>query len=245
MNVVSLVTGAGSGIGRAAACAMARERLEIVACDIDGDAAAETAARIVSTGRRARPLALDVRDDLALTGALRALANEAPLASVVHSAALFPQRSFAQSSLDEFDNVLAVNFRAAFVLAKCAAALMPSGGSLVFLTSGAGLLESARDPFQRDFSVYGASKAALDRWAIGVADELLAQGVVITLLTPGAFVRTNGTRSVNLAHVPGLVEIEPSAVGEAIAWLASEPRHSLAGSRLSAVEFRRTWGPDI
>jgi 3-oxoacyl-[acyl-carrier protein] reductase len=245
MSVVSLVTGAGSGIGRAAAVALARERVEIVACDIDARAAAETAASIVSNGQRARALTLDVRDDLAVVEALRALASEAPLASVVHSAALFPQQSFAQTSLDELDNVLAVNFRAAFVLAKSAAALMPSGGSLVFLTSGAGLIESARDPFQREFSVYGASKAALDRWAIGVTDELLTQGIVVTLITPGAFVRTSGTRSIKLSHAAGLVEIQSAAVGEAIAWLAHEPRAALAGARLSAAEFRRTWGPIV
>lgn len=238
-----LVTGAGSGIGRATAWAIACERLEVVASDIDGDAATETAARIASAGRPARPLALDVRDELAVAAALRALANEASLASVVHSAALFPQLNFAQSSLREFDNVLAVNFRAAFVLAKEAAAVMPNGGSLVFLTSGAGLLENARDPFQRDFSLYGASKAALDRWAIGVAEELLAQGVVVTLITPGAFVRTSGTHSIDLGQASGMAEIEADAVGEAVAWLASEPRYALAGSRLSAVEFKRAWGP--
>lgn len=238
-----IVTGAAAGIGLETAIALGEQGRTVALCDIDGLMLAAAAARVRAAGGEPVVIAGDLRDEHAIVDLVRTIMSRGSLGGIVHSAGLFPQLSFAESELEDLDHVMAVNFRAAFRLAKAGVAAMGStGGTLVFLTSGAGLLEMASDPFQQHFSLYGASKAALDRWALGIARELLEANVVVSTITPGAFVRTSGTARIDLEEMADLKEIDASAVGKAVAWLASEPRMHLSGCRLNATEFGETWG---
>lgn len=238
-----IVTGAAAGIGRETAIALGVEGRTVVLCDIDKDMLEAVAAQIRIAGGDPVVMPADLRDERAVTDLVRTTASRHSLGALVHSAGLFPQLSFAESELQDLDDVMAVNFRAAFTLAKAgAAAMSANGGALVFLTSGAGLLEMASDPFQQRFSIYGASKAALDRWALGIARELIEINIAVSTITPGAFVRTSGTSRLDLDGMQDLQEIDARAVGNAIAWLASEVRTHLAGRRLNATEFGDTWG---
>lgn len=235
-----IVTGSAFGIGRETAIALGQDGCRVILCDIARDALQDIAARVADAGGEPIPMPLDLRDAAATIDMVAAAGR---IDAIVHSAGLFPQLSFADSTLDAFDRVMAVNLRAAFVLAKAGAdAMATGGGSLVFLTSGAGLIEMVSHPWQRDFALYGASKAALDRWALGSAHELAARGIAVTTITPGAFVRTAGTAGIALPATGDLAEIAAGAVGRAVAWLAREPRMALAGRRLSAMEFGDTWG---
>ena len=237
-----IVTGGGSGIGRAAAVELGRAGRHVIVCDRRAPAAEESCDLVAAAGGTAEPAIVDLSDAVA-TRAMVARAGQIPgLGAVVHSAGLFPQRSFADSTLDDLDAVMTVNFRAAFVLAKAARAAMTAGGALIFLTSGAGLLDAAGDPLQRAFSLYGASKAALDRWALGLAAELAESGIAVSTLTPGAVVDTPGTAQVDAPGFDDLPRIAPEAVGRALAWLAVNPRLALAGRRLNALEFGKSWG---
>jgi NAD(P)-dependent dehydrogenase (short-subunit alcohol dehydrogenase family) len=238
-----IVTGAAAGIGLETAIALGRQGRTVALCDIDEPMLAAAAVQVRAAGGEPVVIPGDLRDERAIVDLVRTTVSRLPLGGIVHSAGLFPQLSFAESELEDLDHVMAVNFRAAFGLAKAGVAAMGStGGALVFLTSGAGLLEMASDPFQQRFSLYGASKAALDRWALGIAHELIEANVVVSTITPGAFVRTSGTSRIDLEKMPDLKEIDASAVGKAVAWLASEPRMHLSGRRLNATEFRDTWG---
>ncbi len=241
-TVAAIVTGAGSGIGRAAAVEIGRTGRKVIVCDNQIGAAAETCALIRASGGSAEPIIVDLKDASASQGMMDAVARSHRLGAVIHSAGIFPQLRFAESTLDDLDAVMAVNFRAAFVLAKAAAQAMTAGGALIFLTSGAGLLEWADDPLQRPFSLYGASKAALDRWALGVAAELAESGIAVATLTPGAVVDTPGTAAICAEGFGELPRIAPEAIGRAVAWLAAAPRLTLAGHRLNAVEFGSKWG---
>lgn len=238
-----IVTGAAAGIGRETAIALGVTGRTVVLCDIDANRLDAVAAQVRDAGGDPIVFSADLRDERAVGELVRATVSRRPLGGIVHSAGLFPQLSFAESELHDLDAVMAVNFRAAFALAKAGAAAMSgNGGALVFLTSGAGLLEMASDPFQQRFSLYGASKAALDRWALGIARELSEAGVAVSTITPGAFVRTSGTSRLDLETMQDLQEINASTVGRAVAWLASKPRMHLAGRRLSAVDFGTSWG---
>jgi NAD(P)-dependent dehydrogenase (short-subunit alcohol dehydrogenase family) len=121
--------------------------------------------------------------------------------------------------------------------------LMSGGGAMIFLTSGSGLMSAVADPMQAEFSLYGASKAALDRWALGIAAELSRSGVTVNTLTPGAFVLTPGVAALGLRETEDRPTISVESVAEAIAWLADSPPDGPRGERLSATEFRRSWGP--
>jgi NAD(P)-dependent dehydrogenase (short-subunit alcohol dehydrogenase family) len=243
---VALVTGAGAGIGRAAAAALAREGAHVVVCDLDEASAASATAEILAAGGAARAVACDVASDQALE---RLFANIARIEGgpdmLVHSAGLFPKASFAESAAALLDKVMAVNFRAAFVLAKHAECSMRrcGGGAMVFLTSGSGLMSAIADPMQADFSLYGASKAALDRWALGIAGELRTAGIAVNTLSPGAFVLTPGVQALNLPEAREAPSISVEVVAEAVVWLALRREPRLAGRRLLATEYHRVWGP--
>jgi len=238
-----LITGAASGIGRATAIALGLAGRRVIVCDWLEGAARETCAQVERAGGEAELERLDLRDAGAIAAMVARAVPAHGLAAIIHSAAFVPQQSFRAATLSDFEQVMTVNVRAAFVLAKAGASVMADrGGSLVFLTSGAGLLASAADLFQLDFSLYGASKAALDRWALGIAAELLESGIAVTTITPRAFVATPGTARLDLGKAPPMKRVEVDEVGRAVAWLASEPRLDLAGQRLSAVEFGSAWG---
>jgi NAD(P)-dependent dehydrogenase (short-subunit alcohol dehydrogenase family) len=242
---VALVTGAGAGIGRAAAAALAREGARVWVCDLDAAAASAATTEILAAGGAARAAPCDVTDDAALARLFADIDTiEGGLDMLVHSAGLFPKASFADSTATLFDRVIAVNLRAAFVLAKHAeAAMRPrGGGALVFLSSGSGRLDAIANPMQADFSLYGASKAALDRWALGVAGELATAGIIVNTICPGAFVLTPGVKALNLPEAREAPSIAVETVGEAVAWLALRREPGLAGQRLVATEFQRWWG---
>lgn len=234
-----LVTGAASGIGLATARRVIDAGHFVIGVDVDRDGLAVAAERL---GARFDPRPHDLTDALATAELVVGLGDEVGLRAIVHSAALFPQADLAETDIAMWDRVMAVNIRAAFVLAKAGMSAMPAGGSLVLLTSGAGGLAAAADPFQRRFLAYGASKAALDRFAAGIAVDLAPSNIVVNTISPGAFVETGGTSLVDLAAAPDIVRIDVDRVGQAVAWLASTPRVELAGMRLTATGFGRDWG---
>ncbi len=239
-----IVTGAGSGIGRATALALARGGTRVALVDCDASGLAQTAAKIDLACGVAYSYVLDLTVDAKVERMVELSSSHEGLGGIVHSAALYPQLSFAESNVGDFDRVMAVNVRAAYVLAKSGSRAMAGrGGSLVFLTSGAGRMDRAACSFLQPYSIYGASKAALDRWVKGIAPELLTSQVVATTITPGAFVETSGTRLLDRSAMDSIPTISGDRVGEAVAWLASHPRTALAGTRLSAVDFGSEWGP--
>lgn len=237
-----LVTGAASGIGLATTACLIAEGHPVVGVDVDAEALADAARRL---GPHFSPLRHDLIDAAATAALVAELAGGNGLRAIVHSAALFPQADLAETDVALWDRVMAVNVRAAFVLARAGALAMRVGGSLVLLTSGAGGLAAAADAFQRRFLAYGASKAALDRLAAGIAVEMAAAGIVVTTVSPGAFVETGGTSRVDLAAAPRIARVAVDHVGRAVAWLAAAPRTELAGARLAATGFGREWGEGI
>jgi 3-oxoacyl-[acyl-carrier protein] reductase len=230
----AIVTGAGGGIGRATALALAARGWRVVLGDVDAAALVEVAAK---TGGAALP------GDLTGDGAVAELVLAAgpSLAAVVHSAALFPRIALADTRVADFDRVVAVNLRAAVALTLAARGAMPHGGALVFLTSGSGLMTMAAEPFQRGFALYGASKAALDRWVAGVAGELWEKGIAACTITPGAFVATPGLARGGLAPPPGAVSIPVERVADAVVRLAEDRSGAFAGRRLSAADYGAEW----
>ncbi|HEY2751892.1 SDR family oxidoreductase [Phenylobacterium sp.] len=237
----ALVTGAGAGIGKASATALAERGVEVILCDIDAPAAEAVAADLAAQGHDVWPASLDVTDDAAVQ---KLVAGSGRVDALVHSAGLFPQLSFEAGSIAQLDRVMAVNFRAAVVLAKAVWPGMAArgAGTMIFLTSGSGLPSAVEDPMQANFSFYGASKAALDRWALGVAREMSRHGVLVNTITPGAFVDTPGVQALGLAEAAQREAISVEAVGEAVAFLAAGCAPELSGQRLRATDYRRTWG---
>jgi 3-oxoacyl-[acyl-carrier protein] reductase len=179
---VALVTGAGSGIGRASSALLAEAGAHVVAVDIDGEAAAATCSSITAQGRSAGSAPLDVRDTgavdhlvaevLADHGRIDVLAN---VAGVMHSAPV------AEMTDDDLDAVLATNLKGPFHLARAVVPHMVAAGS----GSIVNMASAAIDVPAAGLFAYAASKAALVQLTRILAVEAGPHGVRVNAVAPG------------------------------------------------------------
>lgn len=235
-NVV-VVTGAGSGIGRAAASTMARNGWTVWVADINGDSAASVADEIERGGGKARAATCDVADETQLGELVRRITrDERTLDAVVANAAVFPRRALADTDATIARNVFDVNVIGAISTVMATRPLLAvGGGSVVLVTSGSGGRSIARSAQQRGFALYGASKAALERWALGVCDEFAAEGIVVQMLCPGGVVDTDGTRAV-LGAEERAAGVDLDVVADAIMRLCQVRDPRKAGARYLATD---------
>jgi NAD(P)-dependent dehydrogenase (short-subunit alcohol dehydrogenase family) len=138
----ALVTGAGSGIGRACAEALAREGVVVLATDIDATAASETMSSIQAAGGQARARRLDVTDEAAWGATIGEIeAAWSALHILVNNAALCILAPALEMTLADWRRQTAVNLDGVFLGARAATPLIArsGGGSIVNISSVAGL----------------------------------------------------------------------------------------------------------
>jgi NAD(P)-dependent dehydrogenase (short-subunit alcohol dehydrogenase family)/pimeloyl-ACP methyl ester carboxylesterase len=182
------VTGAGSGIGREAAFAFAREGAELVVSDIDEATVKETAAEIAARGGVAHAYVLDVSDaDAVEAFAERVSAEHGVPDIVVNNAGIGQAGSFLDTPAEEFDRVLDINLGG--VVNGCRSfgrrlVERGTGGHIVNVASAA-----AYSPLQ-SLSAYCTSKAAAYMFSDCLRAELDAAGIGLTTICPGV-INTN------------------------------------------------------
>ena len=242
---VAIVTGGGSGIGRSTSLALASKGFSIVIADLDDSAARSVCTEIARSGGAATSVECDVSTEDGWRSIVSHVEKFGRLETLISNAGIFPRLSFEQSSARDFDRIVGVNLRAAFLGAKACVPLIHNagGGALVFITSGSGTIAQASNPMQLGFSLYGASKAALDRWALGVAPELAPRGIAVNILCPGAPVHTDGFNALRLGSEAPSTSISAEHVAAAVANLAVARPPETTGGRYLATEFGTSWGP--
>jgi NAD(P)-dependent dehydrogenase (short-subunit alcohol dehydrogenase family) len=230
----ALVTGAGRGIGRAAALALAAAGAELVLVSRTPDQLAEVAREIEKNGGKAQTLPLDVTDNAAVGGALAGLDA---LDILVNNAGVNRPQPFLEVDEATLDRVLALNVRAAFLVAQAAARLMVTtgGGVVINMTSQMGHVGS-----ERDRTVYVMTKHALEGLTKAMAVELAGKGVRVVSIAPTfidtplvrPFFADPSFRQWVLGRIPlgrlGTVE----EVASAIVFLASPAAALVTGSSL-------------
>jgi NAD(P)-dependent dehydrogenase (short-subunit alcohol dehydrogenase family) len=173
-----LVTGGASGIGRATAEAFAREGARVAVLDLDGDAATEAASQFEG----GLALQADVADDAAMAAAFRRADGElGGLDVVVAGAGIAARGSLEEVEPAQFDAVVGVNLRGSYLAARLGIPRLRAagGGSLVFVSSNAGLVARAFDP------IYGATKAAQLQLMRSLALSLAADRIRVNAVCPG------------------------------------------------------------
>jgi NAD(P)-dependent dehydrogenase (short-subunit alcohol dehydrogenase family) len=237
---VVLVTGAGGGIGRAAALLFARRGARVAAADVDGDAAEAVAREIRKQGGEARGIRADVsvaaqvremvEAAVAAWGRLDCAYNNAGISSPAHPVAEMPDELW-QRSLDVMLTgvFLCMKYEIPHILAS-------GGGAIVNCASGAGLVGF---PGQAGYvaakhGVIGLTKAA--------ALEYGAQGVRINAICPGTartamveqVIRERAELDAELLRLHPIGRIaEPAEIAEAALWLCSEGASFVNGTALS------------
>lgn len=236
---VAVVTGAASGIGRAVVAGLLRDgAAKLFLLDRD-----EAALRKVclEAGTAVVPLACDVASATSVDSAWAAIASETPAVDILVASAgiLGPATSIAECSLEDWDDVQAVNARGTFLAARKAVAMMRAGGgAIVTIASTAGLAGSAV------LGPYSASKGAVVLMTRSLALAHAADGIRVNCVCPGSIEtgmleatfaaagaqeRSAERRSAYLGRIPFGRFGRPEEVAEAVLFLASDAASYITG----------------
>lgn len=184
LGKIAVVTGAGSGIGRATAILLAREGATVIVSDINQEAAERVADEIRDQSAVAEGVGLDVADESAwLAMVENILSRHHHIDVLVNNAGVSFTKPIAETRMDEWRRVLSVNLDGVFLGTKCAILAMRSRrcGSIINVASVSGIT-----PYV-EASAYGASKAAIRHFskvaAIECADA--GTGIRVNVVTPG------------------------------------------------------------
>jgi NAD(P)-dependent dehydrogenase (short-subunit alcohol dehydrogenase family) len=241
---VALVTGAGRGIGRAIADALAANQARVVYSDIDFDAARSAAASIEG----AAALRLDVSDpDSVRQGIAETLHNSGHLDILVNNAGINTLQhrvNIDRFPLDEWERIVKVDMTGLFLMSQAAAGPMLEQGSgrIINIASVVGLV-----PLRLQ-SAFVAAKAGVVNLTRSMALELGPQGILVNGIAPGSIL-TEGTKQLFygeegkfrdsaatlLAHVPVGRPGTPEEVAHAALFLAA-PESSYINGHILTVD---------
>lgn len=175
---IALVTGAGRGLGKEIAIALADAGADV---RLGGRTIApleQAAAEIVARGGKAAPWPFDLADETATRNAVERLER---LDILVNAVGMRDRRPLAEFDMASVRKMIEVNLISAFLISREAAARMQRGGRVINLTSIAGPIARAGD------AAYTMAKGGLDALTRGLAAELGPRGVTVNALAPGYF----------------------------------------------------------
>jgi len=228
----AIVTGAGSGLGRAVAARIAAEGGKVACLDLVPDAV-EEAARDVGGGARAYQV--DVSDPASVKAAVISAASDLGRPSVVVTCAGIGKFANAADMLfDDWSRIIAVNLTGTFLVVQAALPyLLDGGGSITTIASNAGLQGV---PYG---AAYCASKGGVVQLTRSLAAEFLARGVRANCVAPGG-IKTPLQRAFELPpggdpeHLRRLMtplgRSKPEEVASLVAFIASDEGRYMSGA---------------
>lgn len=250
----AIVTGGGSGIGRAIALCLAREGADVIVPDISLAGAKAVAAEITRVGRRALAVQTDVTKGAAVAAMLRQALKTFGVVDILVNNAGIPAPiglPFTNNVERDWDRVYQVNVKAIFLCCKAVAPHMITrkAGRIVNIASIAGQLGAATSP------PYSVSKGGVITLTRVLARDLAAHGITVNAVCPGLlwtpmweFIGAGMIRNVAALKgktprevfetrvrewVPLQREQTPEDVGHAVAFLASEEARNITGQALN------------
>jgi NAD(P)-dependent dehydrogenase (short-subunit alcohol dehydrogenase family) len=240
-NKVALITGAGSGIGRASALAFAREGAKVVVADVSAEGGNETVRLVEEAGGKAMFVKTDVSKATEVEaliqkivqtyGRLDCAHNNAGIEGIVALTADYPE--------EMWDRVLRINLKGAFLSMKheIPQMLKQGGGAIVNTASGLGIVGI------QGLSAYVASKGGVVGLTRTAAVEYAPSGIRINALIPGVTRTPMMTRQMGEnAHLaePQYISLHPigrlglpEEIAEAAVWLCSEHASFVVGHAMA------------
>ncbi|MCL2658932.1 MAG: glucose 1-dehydrogenase [Acidobacteriaceae bacterium] len=237
---IAVVTGAGSGIGRAVAHRLSDEGARVVVVDIDGTRAEKTATEIREKGGDARAFKADVADASSVDG-LRSFvrATYGPLSVLVNNAAIQVNKLIEDTTPEEWVRQMAVNVGGMFL---CSRAFLPdlreTKGAIINMSSANGFFAEAA------CAGYCATKGAILAFTKAIAIDHGREGIRVNAICPG-YINAGGAEGyfeaqpdpakaraeAGLLHALGRIG-QPEEVARAVVFLASEDASFMTGSAM-------------
>ncbi|WP_438753153.1 SDR family NAD(P)-dependent oxidoreductase [Pararhizobium sp. O133] len=238
---IAIVTGAGSGIGRAGAEIMAREGAHVAVADRNTAGAAETVEMIKDAGGRAESLILDVTDDISLEAGIASVLKRHGRIDILHNhAGAQIAGDLEQVEVEGFDLSWSLNVRAHFMAARFAMPAMKAAGRGVILntSSSSGVL------YDREMIAYTTTKHAVIAMTRQMAGDYARFGIRVNALCPGwvdtpfnaPFIAQMGGREAIEAYVREKVPMgrwaQVEEIAESILFLVSDRSSYMTGQIL-------------
>ncbi|WP_232711082.1 MULTISPECIES: glucose 1-dehydrogenase [unclassified Microbacterium] len=180
----AVVTGGGSGIGKAIALGLAQRGANVGIVDFAAEGAAETAARVAEMGVGSLAIAADVTDEDGMTSAVEKTVHAlGPLSLAVNAAGIAQATPALELSAEQFERLYRINVIGLFrsCQAEARAMMASGGGSILNLASISGIV-SHREMLQAH---YNSSKAAVAHLTRSLATEWAAHSIRVNALSPG------------------------------------------------------------
>jgi len=232
---LAVVTGAARGIGRAIVFELLKQGRTVVGLDMMEDQLKDLEQAVKEAGFEVVTRCVDITQTEKFTEVLESLADEfGGIGILVNNAGITRDSLLIRMTDEEFDKVLAVNLRAAFVAIRAAAKSMLRNkfGRIVNISSVSGVMGNAGQ------ANYSASKAGLIGLAKTTARELAKKNVTANCIAPG-FIDTEMARKLAQPVIDAAVELipmkrmgTPEEVAKAVAFLASDDAGYITGQVL-------------
>jgi 3-oxoacyl-[acyl-carrier protein] reductase len=224
---VAIVTGAGSGVGRATALALADAGMAVALVGRRREPLAETVERIVANGGRARVVPADVGDEAAVDAAVaRTVTELGGVDALIAAAGVGLYGRVEGYSLADWEATLTTNLTGVFLCARAVLGPMRErgGGAIVAVGSGAG------KQGYPELAAYSASKFGLLGFMQSLAAEVGDAGIKVATVLPGSiltgFAGADPDQKLAAAQDAGRKYLEPEDAAEAILFLLRQPRRA-------------------
>lgn len=233
-NKVAIVTGAGQGIGKGIALALAQEGCKVVVSDINEANSQATAAEITKAGGKSLAVVCDVAKKKEVDNLIaKTLAEFGKLDILVNNAGIFPFKSFLEMTEAEWEKVLNVNLKSIFLCSQAGAKVMSGGGKIVCISSIASFVGF------EGLTHYCASKGGINALIRAMALELAPKKINVNAIAPGA-IDTPGAQAVSnakvikqtIAAIPWGRMGLPQDIASAVVFLASGQADYITGQTI-------------
>lgn len=242
---VAVVTGAAQGIGAACVRKLAADGAAVALWDVDAPRGAALADELTGGGARALFCRCDVARKAEVEAALAATeAALGPVDALVNNAGIFRAADFLEITEADWDAVLAVNLKGAFLVGQAVARAMAAhgGGAIVNMSSVNGVMAIPT------IASYNASKGGIDQltraMALALADRgirvnAVAPGTIATELAQNAVLGSDAARQRIMSRTPLRRLGEPAEIAAVVAFLLSDAASYLTGEIVYADGGRR------